>query len=261
MNYDRIYTTLDFARIGDLVITVGDNGNGNNFVTTISTGQYWAGDLTYASITGVAAAIESALDADDPDGTPWTVAYNNNTMAYAISSSLGNSQLTFEPLGANLLGLPEGPTTAGTHTSSNRPYYIFAPSVGYTANTRPFRHPGDGIVSTAVTLDGTQYGVATVTRPVHFDFEQQLNPTASVFKYEAASSEPWTLEHLFEHVGCHEQVLLIAGTDAAFSGSTYPLRFYLRDDGAAFDPYYHEPDVNVYYGVPFRCQVLERNTQ
>lgn len=268
MRVARYYAGWDHERIGAFDFDVSNDGSGANYAAiNYTTGTHYHDLVDGTGYTSFAARLQASLEAARvAAGSPgsWTVAWENDNLRYVITriGAAGSWSATLNTVAQNLLGMAAsiGPI-AGAHNSTVRPYYVIATTTDAISDSTGERHPEEGIVSVATTLDGQQFAVGVTTRPIHHDWWQYHEPIAAVRIPSATAAVPWTYEHLFTHVSSWEPIVAVwttSGLGLVYDDTNVTIRFKLRGDGAAWSPVRWIADSDERFNVPFRAVVLER---
>jgi len=231
----RLCAGWDCARV-NMSIYVTEATGPSSFTVALTSGTYshesqetYLGTGLYASF---AVALKAALEAASPNVWTYTVSFNTSTGKYTISAT-GNTALTFSTLstaGTNMrlaLGFSGDKTSAASHTSANASYYFFSSTAGGKAEVSDDYEPAD-IVTGAYADSGAVYSVAPTSAPLQYDFRIPFETKTKTLSRFAASTVPWTLEHLGLHCHADQPILVTDDIDNA--------SHYIRPEGASWQP-------------------------
>lgn len=269
------YSGWDFERYGTsaMTVTVTSPGAHADAVTYLA-GTY--AHINLQSVMGlnsyqsIAASIQTYLNGLGGTRPTYTVSFSTTTMRYTFSVSAGTVQLTFSGASGTLmrkiLGFSATTSAAASVTSDVRPYFaISAASPGPSAYSDEYEI-SDGIEDSEAD-DGTPYAIARYSLPTYVDWEQRLEektapatdvsggvatPGAGVFIYSASTLQPWTWQHMIEHVRGAEPFVLY--------NTTGPVGIVckMRKDTAAFKPSRAMSDYDTLWNIPFKTRLLGR---
>ena len=220
-----IYAGFNTDRIGALTAVFDDSVISPTTVTIIA-GRYAHRDLSSVMGTGLytdlALALQTAVAVASPT-SDFTVTFDATTRRYTFTNASNPYQLDFtsaagqrlaKALGFtanNTLGSGSGYACTITSTTQDAvsdvlPYYLVPlardePS-GYS---RPYEP--DGMIKREQSVNGNAFSIEPLTIMRLIDFSTLFMPLANVFVDDAASSQPWTIEHLCRHARGTEPVL------------------------------------------------------
>lgn len=190
------------AAAASLEINVGAAG-----VDTVSNaaGKFCHTDLSsVANVTHSdwATELKTRLDAATTSAQTYTVTWDGSAQTYTISAS---STFTIEfpnsaagTLMKQILGFAGDRTTATSHVSDVRPYYVIVAENGGWSEASDDYEPPD-VSYGAVSDSGRIYAVGRTEAPILNDWVVPLEPKAAVFDRVATAAVPWTWSHFFQH--------------------------------------------------------------
>lgn len=254
----KIYAGFQISSIG--TATIGWTDNSGSYTASITTGTFAHVDLQSfmgtANYDDFATTLQVAMDASASPRT-FTVSYNTSSMAYTITPNAGTILLTASTnaVMANILGYNSLPSGSGASTSSQIvPYYVIDTEVDGQSSVSDDYEP-DGIAFDGEMDDGSSTGLSRTEAPTYFDWMQMMEPKASVFTRNAASTAPWTYQDLWQHARNVEPIYY--APDTAPSPTTAAC-FKLRADGASWKPQRVTADYDGQWNIPFRCRLVGR---
>lgn len=171
---------------------------------------------------------------------------NNITTQYQFSTMAG--ALLFGAAGTGLSA------AATTHDFPNIPYFVVKPTLQQVSAPSEEYSGLDyepiGIASFVQSDNGMGYGNARLAAPKFRSWMQQYEVKARIYRQLAASANPWTFEHLFEH--CRSIYPFYVAHGGFADANDYPV-FMLRDDGNAHAPRAASIANHAQIHQPFRC--------
>ncbi|MFW5918320.1 MAG: hypothetical protein ACOCR0_02440 [Haloferacaceae archaeon] len=267
----RYYAGFTLERIGAFEWDVTDDGDGRSYTVNVDAGQFYLGRFARESHNGWQDKLETELnDAQTAAGGPgdWDVRWENDNLRWRV---VRNSGATFEVApNSNARVIMGGPILGDIDTdeflSDFVPYYVLPTRTGTMSRREGPRSPRDvQHVTSRVTDAGVPYGVGATTAPKVDRWAQMFEEHRWVHRHMADPSAPtnpnlWTWEHLFEHVGTWEPII-IHDTDnvqePTYSSNNVILRFKLRD--ALFMPERSFGQQHSHWNIPISAWVLEVN--
>jgi hypothetical protein len=267
MIVERYYAGWSFERIGAFEFDVTNDADGEAYSVDFSTGSYYHGLLadTAAGFSHSAfeTAFENALNAAATAATSavtWSVAWNNATLRYSITpSSATSTTLVLNTVAQNILGMGSAPSfTNGVTTGTRTPYYVIAPHHRATSNNSGDVHVR-GQIKSRITNGGKQFGVGPTTRATLHSWIQKHEPRSAAFIWDGGTA--WTFEHLFEHCGVWEPLLLCVDDSTAFIEATageVSMRVHLYGPDADFVPVMTFANYDGKWDIPFTTVVTYR---
>lgn len=195
-------------------------------MTTAMTAQGWAGDANFS----------------------WSA----TTGLYTLSWSGGNTTLSFNTTtGRELMGFTGNKTSAASHTSDQMPWFVIVPTL--TAVSDPTTNYEPAAIGNRISTDsGAGMGVARYNSPLHRNWRQEFETREKMLRMSAASTAPWTFQHLYEH--CRGRWPFVV-YDGSFHDSSQPEVFSFRTDGIPFEPKPATPGNGSQYHIEMRCVV------
>jgi hypothetical protein len=210
----------DFARFessDQFNITVTPSAGAPQAITETS-GTYAHRDLQAVTGSGYyddfATRLKSKLDALAPSRV-YTVTWAAAT-GYTMSVGGGATfAIAFNNTrSSQLLGFSGNLSAAASHASDRTPYYYLALARdGLSKYSRPFERAEQ--TKRVISSSGNAYSIGPATRERGLKGTLRFQTLATVFADEAASSVPWTYEHLVQHARCWEPLLLSLGPSSS----------------------------------------------
>jgi hypothetical protein len=211
-------------------------------------------------------SLQQLLDeASDNDGNGWTydVTYSTTTHRYTISADGGNIALAFAVHGTaglamrNLLGFSGDSSSAASHSSNARPYYLVLPYLSDKSKVSGDYEQGS-LIRGAIAGDGQHYSVGPATLPTLSDWTQEFEYAAgaaiatvgtAVFTADATSTVPWSWQHFYQHCRAREPFLVVDDNESTVH--------FLRPDAAHFQPARRQTDWNM-FDMPLKTYLRGR---
>ena len=196
-------------------------------------------------------AIQTAADAAGWTST-WSVSQTASTWAYNIWDTTSTD---FAVAFANnttrrILGFADDTDLSSeyTYTGTNTPTYSLLSTASCLSDVTDEYEPGN-VAGLAVSDGGDAYGVARTQSPIYMDFTLQFESQAKSFVRCAATSHPWTFQHLFQHC---RTVYPFGVNYLDLNGTDIPV-LTMRPDGSSWAPRRAAPDWNAYWHIDFKC--------
>jgi hypothetical protein len=169
------------------------------------------------------------------------------SVAYTTTFSLTWSSAT----GRALCGFSADQSGASSYTGTVVPTYVIKPTLDAVSLPTPNFEP-DNIAAHAVADDGSGFGTERYVSPIYRDWVQQFEVKAKTQRLFAASTHPWTLQHLFEHCRGRWPFLVISGFGSDSSSNE---AFSLRTEGTSWKPDRASFMDDAQFHVPFKTVV------
>lgn len=173
-----------------------------------------------------------------------TIAYSPATFSVTFSSTAA----------ANFLGFSGNLSGSTSYTSDQTPTYCINPGqdlVSVEPGLDGFNYEPDAIANLLVSDSGEPYAMARDTAPLYRDWVQQYETRARSFRLAAASTHPWTHQHLHEH--CRGGFPFLVYN--LFYGDAASEVFMLRTESTQWRPRRAAPAWDVYH-VDYRALVV-----
>ncbi len=214
---------------------------------------------SFAAITW-AAALEDALQAA-ATAAGWaakvpSVSLSTTTGFYTFTVATVNSAWAWSTAnGRALFGFSGNSSSAASHVGTRTPLYAINPSLPSVSDPSLNYEP-DAIGNRVASDNGAGFGLARRVSPLYRDWRQEYETKEKTMRLQAASTHPFTFQHLFEHC---RGVYPFAVYDGGFheTESTAEV-FTFREEGIPFVPERATPGNDAQLHVPFRC-VVEGN--
>ena len=215
----------------------------NHLITAMSASGALAGTYSLTSFNGLTGKYTIAVSGA---GTGWRLGAASSDMA------------------GKILGMNEAGSYSTSKTSDNAAWFWCAAESGGISNVSDDYEAGD-IAYDAETDDGAATGIAWSKPPIYYDFAVQMETAAKTLKRSAASTTPFTYQHLWEHVRNVHPFLVVLGGTYSKSGNNPQITsatklgvHQLRAEGASWRPERVSPDYDDLWNVPFRTRLIAR---
>lgn len=202
----------------------------------------------------LASLLSQALNAG-ATGEGWAgvflVSYVYSTCKYIISYSAADIALAVANAETGrILGYNTGVHSGSqSHVSDNTCKYAIAATLGNISRVSDEYEPSGGF-SLAISDGGYPIAMSRTTPIVYFDWHQEFESREKTFIRRAASTAPWTYQHLFEHCRTIYPLVVCSQDNPLYSGY-YPV-VYLRGENAHFKPERDMQDYDGHWHIPFR---------
>lgn len=244
----------DFAVIGQFSLQFTDAGGSSTIV--ISTGRYAHRDLTSVMGTGeyddFAGALQAALNADATLTGVYTVTFAQATGFYTVSIGAGTFS-TANPSGTvagRILGRTAAAAAVTSFTSTVRAYYSISTTTGGKSQVKD-DYEQSGLVVGGHTMGATAYSATPSDSIVLHDFTVPMETKEKTYSRSATSADPWTFQHLFEHVRGEYPIFVDEG---ASPRSVHQL----RAESAHFEPRREVADYDGQWNIDLRTYLIGR---
>lgn len=273
---------FDVSALTTGTITLATAGE-TDVVVTMSTVTATAGDSTTTSLFNHAVDMTTIVGSD-PDGSARFQEFAASTYATALQTALradatskawaspGNIDVTYAlatgytitftatitvtwsaAVGRQLMGFSSSPQSgASTYSSDETATYVISSTLASVSEPTTSYEPM-GVASFASSDSGIGYGISRTTAPLHRDWVQQFETKAKTLRLEAATPNPWTYQHFFEHCRTVYPFIVYNG---GFNDTNLTQAFYLREDGAMFKPDRASPGNDTQFHIPFKALVV-----
>ena len=206
------------AAAGSAAITVGAT------TVTVAAGTYCHTDISSVATgyTAFAAALKAAIDG--ATALTATVTWDGATPGYTLALS-STATIAFPSTDAGthmkqILGFAGSRTTATSHVSDVRPYYVIvAENSGWSRASDDYEP--EELTYGAVSDSGRIYSIGRTESVIYNDFTVPMERKAAVFDRWATSAVPYTWSHFFQTNRSHIPFLRVD----AFDSSVHRLRF------------------------------------
>lgn len=249
----------ELSDLGGYVLDVVETG-GNTFTVTLSSGKHFlrssaaaaSGDFSgrVTGYTDLLTAIDTALEAGGAGTNAYTVSFDTGTERVTITHD-GSASVTAISLTATtnggLIGQTSTKSGALAHAMDVTPEYWISGDVGFWSDYHE-QESDDGLGFIAHAHDGTPYGVAKSGVVTQLDMTVPLEPRASVYSAYAASSDPWTWQHLYRHARNVYPLAIDDGT----------LQHFVKLRKPAFRPLRRAADYQGHFDVRLETELLAR---
>lgn len=197
-----------------------------------------------------AALRDAATAASWPSPTSIQVTNSNASGAYTISYTTTFSIAWSSANGRAFLGFTADKSGSSSYAGTITPTYLVIATLDDSSDDTPNYEP-EAIGNRVIADDGSGYGLTRSIAPLYRDWVQQFETKEKTLRRSAASTHPWTFQHLFEH--CRGEYAFVIYIPTGSNGRLE--LFSLRSDGLMWKPERASPGNDAQFHIPFRCIV------
>lgn len=211
------------------------------------------GSSTFGTILEYAIQAAATI-AGWPSPTGLTVAFNFSTCRYTLAYATGTFAVAFnsDAQSLALLGYTANLSGASSYVATCTPTYVTDCTLLEVSvdSEAPYYEP-DSIGNHVVNDEGSGTGVSRGgDSPLYANFRQQYETKAKTLRPYAAVTDPFTLQHLFEH--CRGEWPFFVYVD---SGTSRIDCYTFRTEGIAFHAQPASPGNYSQFHIPFECML------
>jgi len=183
-----------------------------------------------------------------PNGLTVTIAEATGIITFAYS--VQNFTLTWSTAaGRAMCGFAANQSGAQSYVGTVVPTYCISPTLPAASNNTP-NYELSSIANRVITDEGQGAGVSRFSSPLIRDWTQQFETKEKTFAANAASTHPWTFEHMFRHCRGQYPFAVVDG----FGGSTDEA-FFFRTEGTIWRPDRASDGNDAQFHIPFQTYV------
>jgi hypothetical protein len=177
--------------------------------------------------------------------------FNTSTGIYTFSYTTTFSLTWTVAAGRALCGFSANQSGASSYTGTVVPTFTLLPTLDAVCLNTPNYEP-DSIATHVVADDGGGFGTERYVSPIYRDWVQQFEVKAKTMRASAASTHPYTFQHLIEHARGRWPFIVLRGFG---SDTALDEVFSLRTESTSWKPDRASFMDDAQFHIPFKTVV------